>query len=72
MMRTSRPYALCHQSSKGADTSIAKPPHAERNAPAGPEKPKTRMLTSRSAAARPNVATAIRYPDEMPARMPHA
>ena len=72
MIFTSRPYALCHQSSNGAETSIATPPHARMNAPSGPTKPQMRTLTSRSGAFRPNVVVRIRYPEAMPASTPHA
>jgi hypothetical protein len=36
MICTSSPKALCHQSSNGADVSIASPPHNDTNAPKGP------------------------------------
>jgi len=38
---TSRPYAACHQLSKGAEVSMAMPPHAAMKAPSGAWKPRT-------------------------------
>ena len=61
MIRTSRPWASRHQSSKGADTSIAAAPHADTNAPSGPEYPHVRMLAPPTLASLPNVAAMIRY-----------
>ena len=60
MIRTSRPYALCHQSSNGADASIATPPQAETKAPSGPDSPQMRTLLSFSTPPRPNVVVKIR------------
>ena len=60
MMRTSSPYALCHQSSNGAEASIATPPHAQMKAPSGPDRPQMRTLTSFSGDAPPKVVVRIR------------
>jgi hypothetical protein len=72
MIFTSRPYALCHQSSNGADASMAAPPQAQTNAPIGPDKPQMRTLTSRSDAALLNVVVKMRYAADTLARTPHA
>ncbi len=72
MIRTSSPYALCHQLSNGAEASIIRPPHAEMKEPSGPERPQIRTLTSRNADARRNVVDRMRYADERPASTPHA
>ena len=39
MIRTSRPYALCHQLSNGADVSIAPQPQMQIHAPSGARNP---------------------------------
>ncbi|PYR24757.1 MAG: hypothetical protein DMF92_21945 [Acidobacteria bacterium] len=63
---------MCHQSSNGADTSIAVPPQAERNAPIGPVNPQIPTLTSRSGELLWNVVVRIKYADEMSASTPQA
>ena len=63
---------MCHQLSNGADTSMARPPQAEMNAPSGPEKPQMRTLMSRNALPRKNVAEKMRYADAAPASTPQA
>src|SRR5207247_1636622 len=48
---TSRPYALCHQLSNGADVIIAKAPQMHTQAPSGPRKPQNPTVAARSSAA---------------------
>ena len=55
-----QPYALCHQSSNGAEASLAMPPHAEMNAPSFLVSPQMRMLASRIGARRPKVVVRIK------------
>jgi hypothetical protein len=50
---------LCHQSSNGADTSIAMPPHALMKAPSGPVKPQMRTLAAARTGALPRVVVTI-------------
>src|SRR5438093_969011 len=47
---TSRPYALCHQLSNGADVIIAKAPQMHTQAPSGPRKPQNPTVAARSSA----------------------
>jgi hypothetical protein len=49
MILTSSPYALCHQSSNGAEVSIANAPHTHTHAPSGARKPQKLTLCARSA-----------------------
>src|SRR3989442_1215480 len=72
MILTSSPYALCHQSSNGAETSIAPPPQAEMKAPIGPERPQIRTPEARRAGEFPNVDVKIKYPDDRAASTPQA
>ena len=60
MMRTSSPYALCHQSSNGAEVEHGHTAHAQTNAPSGPESPQMRTLTSFIGDAPLNVVVRIR------------
>src|SRR6185369_15884466 len=64
MILTSSPYALCHQSSHGAETSIATPPQAEMKAPSGPERPQILTPDARSGGEFPNVDVKIKYADD--------
>src|SRR5262245_44627350 len=78
MILTSSPYALCHQSSNGAETSIATPPQAEMKAPIGPDNPQMRTPAPRSAPPEPpcgegaNVDVKIKYADDRAASTPQA
>src|SRR5262245_7730482 len=81
MILTSSPYALCHQSSNGAETSIATPPQAEMKAPIGPESPQIRTpAPRRSEPASPkpsfgeggNVDVKIKYAEDRAASTPQA
>src|SRR5580692_8201630 len=68
-MVTSRPYALCHQLSKGADMIMANPPQAAMKDPSGPRKPHIFTLAAlRCSAAelRPNVVESIKKPEVRP------
>src|SRR5580692_6301331 len=68
-MVTSRPYALCHQLSKGADVIMANPPQAAMKDPSGPRKPHIFTLAAlRCSAAelRPNVVERIKKPEVRP------
>src|SRR5690349_4740610 len=68
---TSRPYALCHQLSNGAEVIIATPPQAQMNAPSGPRNPHIVTDTSHNAEFFLKVVERIRYPQVMPASTPH-
>src|SRR3569833_343930 len=69
---TSSPYALCHQLSNGAETTIVAAPHAPRNAPTGPRKPHTPIETGRCGADLRNVVANTSTAPAPPARMPPA
>ena len=74
-MVTSRPYALCHQLSKGADMIMANPPQAAMKAPSGPRKPHIFTLAAlRCSAAelRPNVVESIKKPEVRPPSTPQS
>src|SRR5215469_16120577 len=64
---TSRPNALCHQLSNGAEVSIVSPPHSDTNAPSGPQNPHIFTDEARRAASLPKVVETIRYALEIPA-----
>src|ERR1700690_3702626 len=64
---TSSPYALCHQSSNGADASIANVPQMVVHAPSGPRNPQKRTVAD--ASLPPNVVRKTTYPHEMPAQI---
>src|SRR4051812_34926963 len=72
MIRTSRPYASCHQLSNGADVTMAKQPHTATQAPSGARNPQKVTAESRAAAPRPNVVRSATYPDVSPAINPPA
>ena len=55
MMRTSMPYALCHQLSNGADDTMAKQPQMATQAPSGALKPQKLTDASCAATEPPNV-----------------
>ena len=68
-MVTSRPYALCHQLSKGADVIMANPPQAAMKAPSGPQNPHIFTLAALrcdAAGLWPNVVESIRKPEVRP------
>src|SRR5580700_3282593 len=68
-MVTSRPYALCHQLSKGADVIMANPPQAAMKAPSGPRKPHIFTLAAlrcNAAEPRPKVVDRIKKPEVRP------
>src|SRR5437879_12740291 len=62
---TSRPYALCHQLSNGADVIIAKAPQMHTHAPSGPRKPQNPTVAARCSAV---PATIIRSTSQTHAR----
>ena len=68
---TSSPYASCHQLSNGAEAIMAIPPQAARNAPSGARNPQIPTELARSSDRALRVVDRIRYPHEIPARMPH-
>jgi hypothetical protein len=70
MIFTSSPYALCHQSSKGADVSMAPAPQLQKNAPSGPVKPSTRTPSARSAAVPRSVVRKMTAAEARPATTP--
>ena len=72
MIRTSRPYASCHQLSKGAETIMASPPQLAMNAPSGPRRPRIETEASRSGAARAKVVQRMRWPQLIPASTPQS
>src|SRR5260370_30420536 len=67
---TSRPYALCHQLSKGAEVSIAIQTHVAMNAPSGPRNPQIFTETLCAVASPPNVVVRIMYAQAMPTSTP--
>ena len=74
-MVTSRPYALCHQLSKGADVIMANPPQAAMKAPSGPRKPHIFTLAAlrcNAAGLRPNVVESIKKPEVRPPSTPQS
>lgn len=70
MIFTSSPYALCHQSSKGAEVSIANVPQMHTHAPKGARNPQKRTAVARSSADPANVVCSARYPHVRPATTP--
>src|ERR1700722_8393710 len=62
----SRPKESCHQLSKGAEVSMANPPHAAMNAPRGPRNPQIRTDDSLAAESALKVVCRIRYAQERP------
>src|SRR6185312_7744785 len=64
---TSRPYALCHQLSNGADTSIAKVPQMVIHAPIGPRNPQ--KCTVAALSSFPNVVRSTTAPHATPAQI---
>src|SRR5580700_5972231 len=74
-MVTSRPYALCHQLSKGADVIMANPPQAAMKAPSGPRKPHIFTLAALRWCAEglwPKVVESIRKPEVRPPNTPQS
>src|SRR5580704_15202427 len=74
-MVTSRPYALCHQLSKGAEVIMANPPHAAMKAPSGPRKPHIFTLAAlrcNAAGLWPNVVERIKKPEVRPPNTPQS
>src|SRR5919199_3458671 len=69
MIFTSRPYALCHQLSNGAEVSIANAPHVQTHAPSGPRNPRKPTLRARSSGAPASVVLRAVYPHETPTRI---
>ena len=67
---TSRPYALCHQSSSGAETTIARAPQMQTQAPSGPRKPQNETAAARSRALPANVVCSTSQPHDRPATTP--
>ena len=53
MIFTSSPYALCHQSSNGADAIIMSVPQMQTQAPSGPRNPQKRTPAALSASVPP-------------------
>ena len=68
---TSRPYALCHQLSKGAEVSTATHPQPARKTPSGARSPKT-LTDAALSSSWPNVHLAISHAQMMPASTPQA
>ena len=67
---TSRPYALCHQLSNGADAIIAMAPQMHTQAPRGPRKPQNETLAARSVAVPAKVVFRTSQPHDTPASTP--
>ncbi len=67
---TSRPYALCHQSSNGADVSIANAPQMQIHAPSGARNPQKRTDAAFSSPVPPNVVLSASQPQVRPATTP--
>src|SRR5690348_589348 len=72
MIFTSRPYALCHQLSNGADVSIAPQPQTQIHAPNGARNPQKLTDASRSACVPKKVVLMATYPELIPAMSPPA
>ena len=72
MIRTSSPYALCHQLSNGADVSIAPQPQTQIHAPSGARNPQKLTPAFRSASVPKNVVLIATYPELRPAIRPPA
>src|SRR5688500_13139321 len=68
-IRTSRPYALCHQLSKGADEIIISVPQMQMNAPSGPRKPQNRTERARCPSVPLNVVWSTTQPQVSPEMM---
>ncbi|MSR35492.1 MAG: hypothetical protein EXR95_02445 [Gemmatimonadetes bacterium] len=64
---TSSPYALCHQSSNGADVIIVSVPQIATHAPSGPTKPQKRTPSSSSSRRPANVVRSTSQPHPSPA-----
>ena len=72
MICTSRPYALCHQLSSGADVNIAPQPQMQTHAPNGARNPQNPTLAARCSAVPAKVVRNATYPDVTPAIKPPA
>ncbi len=70
MIFTSRPYALCHQSSNGAEVTIANAPQIHTHAPNGARNPQNRTAVPRSASDPANVVLSATQPEVSPATTP--
>ncbi len=70
MIFTSSPYALCHQSSNGADVTIANAPQMHTQAPNGARKPQKRTAVPRDASDPANVVDSATHPHVSPATIP--
>ncbi len=64
---TSSPYALCHQSSNGADVIMRRVPQMHTQAPSGPRNPQNRTVEARSATEPANVVRSTSQPQDKPA-----
>src|SRR6476620_9705671 len=72
MLRTSSPYALCHQLSNGADVNIAPQPQTQIHAPSGARNPQQLTPAFRSVSVPKNVVLIATYPELTPAIKPPA
>ena len=67
---TSSPYALCHQSSNGADVSMANAPQIDTHEPRGPRNPQNRTARARSSSLPEKVVRSTTTPCAMPPTTP--
>src|SRR5437867_616237 len=67
---TSRPYALCHQLSNGAEVIIAKAPQMHTQAPSGPRKPQNPTVAARCSAVPVKLVRSTSQPHASPASTP--
>ncbi|OLC06710.1 MAG: hypothetical protein AUH42_05050 [Gemmatimonadetes bacterium 13_1_40CM_70_11] len=67
---TSRPYALCHQLSSGAEVSIAREPEMHSHAPRGPRNPQKPTPAARSSGVPANVVRSTSHAHDPPASTP--
>src|SRR5262249_42804757 len=66
---TSRPYALCHQLSNGAEVTITKGPQIVTQAPSGPRNPQNRTDSARCSGVPRKVVCSTNQPQLEPAMM---
>ena len=69
-MRTSRPYALCHQSSNGAEVSIAPQPSTHTHAPSGARNPQNDTALAFASGVPRKVVCSASNPELRPASSP--
>src|SRR5581483_219786 len=63
---TSSPYALCHQSSNGAEVIMSRVPQMHTQAPRGPLKPQNFTVDALSAGVPKNVVLSTSHPQVSP------